>query len=285
MIAALCMGIAFAAAAETVTTGPVEPVADKFLFTEGPVWLPSGELAFSDIPKNRIYKIDKTVFREPSNNSNGLALDPQGRLIACEHGSRSVTRTETDGKMTTLASAFEGKKLNSPNDVIVRSDGTIFFTDPPYAIKKEQQELAFQGVFAIAPDGKLSAIARDFNKPNGIGLSPDEKTLYVADTEGNHVRAFDLAKDGSVSNGRVFCEVPGPDGLKVDQKGYVWCTAKDGVRVMNPKGELVSTVAVPQQSANCAFGDADGKTLYITARTGLYKVRCVTPGLGFPPGK
>lgn len=272
-------------AAETLTTGPVELVADGFVFTEGPVWLSSGELVFSDIPKNRIYKVDKTVYCEPSNNSNGLVLDTQGRLIACEHGSRSVTREEKDKKMTTLADKFEGKRLNSPNDAIVRSDGAIFFTDPPYGVAEDKRELSFQGVFMIAPDGKLSAIGRDFLKPNGIGLSPDEKTLYVADTEGNHIRAFDLAKDGKLSNGRVFCELPGPDGLSVDQKGYVWCTAKDGVRVMNSKGVLVQTVVVPQQPANCAFGDTDGKTLYITARTGVYKVRCATPGLGFPAGK
>jgi gluconolactonase len=286
MFASLFIAVAVLAAAETVTTGPVELVADGFTFTEGPVWLASGELVFSDIPKNRIYKADKSVFREPSNNSNGLVLDPQGRLIACEHGSRSVTRTEKDGTITVLASTFENKKLNSPNDAAVRSDGAIFFTDPPYGIPTGQkQELTFQGVFMIAPDGKLSAVARDFLKPNGIGFSPDEMTLYVADTEGNHIRAFDLAKDGTPSNGRVFCELPGPDGLSVDQKGYVWCTAKDGVRVIDSKGELVHTVAVPQVPANCGFGDADGKTLYITARTGLYKVRCATPGLGFPAGK
>ncbi|MDZ4860799.1 MAG: SMP-30/gluconolactonase/LRE family protein [Candidatus Hydrogenedentes bacterium] len=285
MLGLAFVGLAAIAAAETVVTGPVELVADGFLFTEGPVWLATGELVFSDIPKNRIYKADKTVFREPSNNSNGLVLDNEGRLIACEHSARRVTRTEKDGAITVLAEKFEGKKLNSPNDATVRADGTIFFTDPPYGIKKEDQELDFQGVYTIAPDGKLSAVARDFKKPNGIGLSPDGKTLYVADTEGSHIRAFDVAADGSLANNRVFCELPHPDGLSVDQKGYVWCTAEDGVRVLNPKGELVHTVAVPQGPANCGFGDADGKTLYITARTGLYKVRCATPGLGFPAGK
>lgn len=285
MFSSICLSVAFLAAAETVTAGPVEMVADGFGFTEGPVWLSSGELVFSDIPNNRIYKSDKSVFREPSNNSNGLILDAEGRLIACEHGSRIVTRTEKDGTITTLASSFEGKRLNSPNDAIVRSDGTIFFTDPPYGIKREEQELDFQGVFAIGPDGTLRNVARDFIRPNGIGLSPDEKTLYVADTEGNHIRAFNLAADGTVSNNRIFCELPGPDGMAIDRKGYVWCTASDGVRVLNPKGELVHTVEVPQAPANCAFGDADGTTLFITARTGLYKVRCVTLGLGFPKGK
>ncbi|NUM56573.1 MAG: SMP-30/gluconolactonase/LRE family protein [Candidatus Hydrogenedentes bacterium] len=285
MITSLCLGVAIFAAAETVTTGPVELVADGFVFTEGPVWIPSGGLVFSDIPANRIYRVDKTIFREPSNNSNGLVIDTQGRLIACEHGSRSVTRTEKDGTITTIASTFDGKKLNSPNDATVRADGTIFFTDPPYGVKQEERELDFQGVYAILPDGRVSSVAPDFIKPNGIGLSPDGNTLYVADTEGSHIRAFDVAKDGSLSNNRVFCELPHPDGMAIDQKGYVWCTAGDGVRVYSPKGELVHTVVVPQVPANCGFGDADGMTLYITARTGLYKVRCATPGLGFPAGK
>lgn len=285
MHAWLVVGILVATAAKTVTTGPVEKVADGFKFTEGPVWTRSGELLFSDIPANRIYRADKTVFREPSNHSNGLAIDVEGRLIACEHGSRTVTRTEADGSSTVIAKEFEGKKLNSPNDAVVRSDGAIFFTDPPYGISKEQQELGFQAVYMIHPGGTLTAVARDFIKPNGIGLSPDEKTLYVADTEGSHIRAFDLAADGTATNGRVFCELPHPDGMAVDQKGYVWCTAEDGVRVLNPKGELVHTVQVPEGPANCGFGDADGKTLYITARTGLYKVRCVTPGIGFPASR
>ena len=285
MFAVLFIGAAALAAAENLVTGPVELVVDGFIFTEGPVWLTTGELVFSDIPKNRIYKADKSVFREPSNNSNGLVLDTEGRLIACEHGSRTVTRTEKDGKITVLAESFEGTKLNSPNDATVRKDGTIFFTDPPYGIAKELQELSFQGVYTISPDGKLNAVARDFIKPNGIGLSPDEKTLYVADTEGSHIRAFDVAADGTLSNDRKFCDLPYPDGLSVDQKGYVWCTAEDGVRVLNPKGELVHTVVVPEGPANCGFGDADGKTLYITARKGLYKVRCATPGLGFPADK
>lgn len=284
MIASLCLGVAFIAAAETVTTGNVELVASGFTFTEGPVWY-NGELLFTDIPQNRIHKADKSVFREPSNNANGLVLDTQGRLIACEHGSRTVTRTEKDGTITTIAAEFEGKKFNSPNDATVRSDGTIFFTDPPYGLGDRPKELDYQGVFAILPSGKINVVGADFIKPNGIGLSPDDKTLYVADTEGKHIRAFDLAPDGSVSNGRVFCELPSPDGLSVDQKGYIWCTAEDGVRVYNPKGELVHTVVVPEGPANCGFGDADGKTLYITARTGLYKVRCLTPGLGFSAGK
>ena len=285
MLTTFWVGFALMAASEVLTTGPVELVADGFMFTEGPLYLKAGGLVFSDIPKNCIYRPDKSVFREPSDNANGLAIDPQGRIVACEHGSHSVTRMEKDGKITLLAAQFEGKNLNSPNDLVIRSDGTIYFTDPPYGLALRKQELPFQGVFAIAPDGKLTAIARDFNKPNGICLSPDEHTLYVSDTDGNSIRMFDVAADGSVSGGKKFCDVAGPDGVKVDGRGYLWCAADDGIRVITPKGELVQTVAVPQQPANCAFGDADGKTLYITARTGLFKVRCATPGLGFPASK
>lgn len=275
-----------AAATEEFVTGPVEIVAEGFQFTEGPVWLPSGGLIFSDIPADTIYRGDKTVFRKPSGKSNGLTLDKEGRLIACEHWNRRVTRTEKDGSITVVADAFEGKKLNSPNDVVVRSDGTVFFSDPPYGLAGRQQEQPGAGVYAVAPDGKIARLIDDFEKPNGLAFSPDENTLYVADTEkdGGHIRAFDVAPDGSLSNGRLFCKVPGPDGMKVDERGYVWCAADNGVRVFSPAGESVFTLATPQGPANCAFGDVDGKTLYVTARTGVYKVRCAYRGV-FPGGK
>ena len=266
------------AAAEDYVTGPVETVAEGFQFTEGPVWLPSVGLIFSDIPADTIFKADKSIFRKPSGKSNGLDLDTKGRLIACEHWNRRVTRTEEDGSITVLAETYEGKKLNSPNDVVVRSDGFLFFTDPPYGLEGRAQEQPGQGVYALSPDGKLTRIADDFIKPNGIGLSPDEKTLYVADTEGKHIRAFDVDADGALSNGRVFCTLPGPDGMAVDEKGNVWSTCGEGVQVFAPSGKLVHTVVTPQGPANCAFGDEDGKTLYITAVSGVYKVRCVNKG-------
>ncbi|MCC6487086.1 MAG: SMP-30/gluconolactonase/LRE family protein [Candidatus Hydrogenedentes bacterium] len=274
LVAALIAG-----AAEDYVAGPVETVAEGFQFTEGPVWVPKDGLIFSDIPADTIFKADKSVFRTPSGKSNGLNLDTKGRLIACEHWNRRVTRTEEDGSITVLADSYDGKKLNSPNDVTVRSDGFFFFTDPPYGLEGREQEQPCQGVYALSPDGKLTRIADDFIKPNGIGLSPDEKTLYVADTEGNHIRAFDVAEDGSLSNGRVFCALPGPDGMAVDEKGNVWSTCGEGVQIFTPSGELVHTVETPQGPANCAFGGEDGKTLYITARTGVYKVRCVNKGL------
>lgn len=265
--------------AETLTTGPVETLAEGFKFTEGPVWLPGGPLVFSDIPADTIYRADKTVYRRPSGKSNGLTLDTQGRLIACEHGNRRVSRTEKDGTVVALAETYDGKKLNSPNDVVVRSDGTIFFTDPPYGLEGREQELPFQGVYAIKPSGELVLLVDDFVKPNGLAFSPNETILYIADTDGGHIRAFDVAEDGSLTNGRVFCELPGPDGMKVDTKGNVWSTARDGVRVFNPEGKHLQTVEFPQNPANCAFGNEDGQTLYVTARTGLYKVRCTVKGI------
>lgn len=271
----------------TFTTGPVELVADEFMFTEGPLWRQDGVLLFSDIPADKIYRDDKTVYREPSGQSNGLTFDLEGRVLAAEHAGRRVSREEKDGTLTVVAAEFEGKRFNSPNDVIVRSDGMIFFTDPPYGLEGgldgENGELHFSGVFSVMPGEAAKLLVRDFLKPNGLTLSPDEKTLYVADSEGDHIRAFDVAEDGSVSNDRVFCEIPGPDGIKTDTDGNVWATAGDGVRVIGPTGDLLETIAFPSQPANCAFGGEDGKTLYATARKSVYKVPVSVKGI-FPVG-
>lgn len=274
-----------------IVAGKVEKVADGFQFTEGPVWHPDGYLLFSDIPANQIIKwtpggkVD--VFREPSGNSNGLTFDRQGRLVACEHGNRRVSRTEKDGAIVTLADRFEGKRLNSPNDLCVRSDGTIYFTDPDYGTPEGQKDLDFQGVYRISPDGNLLLEARvRFRKPNGLALSPDERVLYVNDTEGRNVRAFDVKPDGSLVNDRILIQGPplsGTDGMKVDVKGNLYVTA-GGVWVIDPAGKHLGTIEVPERPANCAFGDADNKTLYITARTGLYRVRLKIQGVRVIPG-
>jgi gluconolactonase len=268
-------------------TAPIEKLGGEFKFTEGPLWVATrSELVFSDIPANRIvsFKAGKyATFRAPSNNSNGLTLDKQGRIIACEHGTRRVTRTEVDGTLSVLAERHANKRLNSPNDVVVRSDGAVYFTDPPYGVKPEERELDFQGVYRISPDGKaLTLLARDFIKPNGIAFAPDEKTLYVNDTEGGHIRAFDVATDGSLANGRVFAKVPGPDGMKVDSAGNVYCTSAKGVMVFAPQGQHLGTFVAPEQPANCAFGDTDWQALYMTCRTGLYRVRLAVPGIKVP---
>jgi len=273
----------------------VEKVAGNYQFVEGPVWNPEGFLLFSDIPANQIIKYTPgsvpTVFRTPSGNSNGLTYDRRGRLILCEHGNRRVSRVEADGSHTVLADNYEGKKLNSPNDVVVRSDGTIYFTDPPYGIPEGQkQELAFQGVFKISPGGKLSLLAKDFDRPNGIALSPDEKTLYVADSNRHHVRAFDVGRDGQISNGRIFAEMksqrPGvPDGMRLDREGNVYATGAGGVWVFDKTGNHQGTIAMSELPANCAWGDEDNRTLYLTARTTLYKIRLKIPGLITYPTK
>jgi gluconolactonase len=268
-------------------TAPIEKLAANFQFTEGPLWgAAKNELLFSDIPANRIVRFKDgkfETFRAPSNHSNGLTFDKQGRLIACEHGTRRVIRTEVDGTLTVLAERFEGKRLNSPNDVVVKSDGAVYFTDPPFAVRREERELDFQGVFRLAPDGKtLMAVAQDFIKPNGLAFTPDEKTLYINDTERGHIRAFEVAADGTLDHGRVFAQAPGADGMKVDTEGNVYCACKPGVMVFDRTGQLLHTYALRDQPTNLAFGDTDGQTLYITARPSLYRVRLAVPGVKVP---
>ena len=272
----------------------VEKVAGGFQFVEGPVWNSrEGFLLFSDIPANRIYKWSPEkgveVFREPSGNSNGLTYDKQGRLIICEHGNRRVSRIEKDGSLTVPADRFHGKRLNSPNDVVVKSDGAIYFTDPPYGIKPEQQELPFQGVFRLDPESKkLTLLADDFPRPNGIAFSPDEKVLYIADSsERRHVRVFDVEADGTISNSRVFAgENPrlqgSPDGMKLDVEGRLYVSAGGGVWVYASNGEYLGRIDIPEKPANCAWGGEDWRTLYVTARTSLYCVKLNVQGVKVP---
>jgi sugar lactone lactonase YvrE len=275
---------------DIVGDAQVEKVADGFQFTEGPVWVPEGYLLFSDIPANTIYKWapDKgqaEVFRRPTGHSNGLTLDRQGRLLACEHD-RRVSRIEPDGTVVTLAERYQAKRLNSPNDIVVRSDGGIYFTDPPYGLpgQSEGKELDFQGVYRIEPDGALVLLDASFERPNGLAFSPDERVLYVDDSNGAQIRAFDVAAGGMLANGRVFAELERagaagvPDGMKVDIHGNVFCTGPGGIWVIAPSGEVLGTIEVPEVPANLAWGDEDLKTLYITARTGLYRIRLQTGG-------
>lgn len=259
--------------------GAPEIVLDGLEFSEGPVWIPGEGLIFSDIPADTIYRADKTVFRRPSGKSNGLTLDNEGRLIACEHGNRRVTRTEPGGAVTVLADRYLGRKFNSPNDVVVRSDGALFFTDPPYGLEGREPELPFAGVYCIAPDGEVKLLSVYFQRPNGLAFSPDEKTLYIGDSGAGFIHAFEVAHDGALSKMRLLAEGVGPDGMKVDQTGNLWTSAKDGMRVYSPGGALLATIPFPEQPANCAFGGEDGKTLYVTARHGLYQIRCKAPGI------
>lgn len=258
-----------------------EKIAGGFQFLEGPVWRPTtNDLLFSDIPASRIYRwkdASVEVWREPSHQANGNTLDPQGRLVTCEHETRRVTRTEHDGSVVPVATHFEGKRLNSPNDVVCKSDGAIYFTDPPYGVKPQERELDFQGVFRVVGE-RIALVARDFIKPNGLAFSPDESVLYIADTELGRLRAFDVLPDGSLANSRVFCRVERPDGFRVDVAGHLYVAAMKAVEVFDPTGRKVGEIALPERPANLAFGDADRQTLYICARTGLYRARVPTAG-------
>lgn len=257
-----------------------------FQFIEGPVWRPaSSVLLFSDIQGNTIYRLTPPssidTFRADSGNSNGLVEDENGLLLAAEHGNRRVSRTTAGGQIVDVATMYQGMRLNSPNDIAVRSDGTIYFTDPPYGISPGDQELGFNGVFRVPPGGGLVAEWQGAlsSRPNGILLSPDESVLYVADTEGP-VRAYDVAGDGTLSGERVFTsDVTGADGMCMDETGNVFVTTSSGVEAFAPNGSLWGTIAVPEQPANCTFGGSDYRTMYITARTGLYSVAMVIPGI------
>ena len=269
--------------------GRIVRVAGGFQFTEGPVWLQdSGRLLFSDIPGNTIYQFTPErkaqVFRRPSSHANGLACDHKGRLIACEHATRRLTRIEEDGSLTVLADSFEGKRLNSPNDVAQASDGSIYFTDPPYGIREHEQDLPFQGVFRLSPEGNLQLVAPDFHRPNGLVFSPDGSRLYIDDSSRRcHVRYFDVRQDGTLANDRIFYDMSGhgtgnPDGMTVDRKGRLYCTGPGGVWVLDPDGVHLGTIVTPEQPSNCVFGGQDLRTLFITAVSSVYAVQCTTPG-------
>lgn len=271
-----------------VEAGDPEHLASGFQFTEGPIWRPDGSLLFSDIPANRIYRWTPDggadVWREPTGNSNGLTLDRQDRLIACEHTGRRVSRTETDGTVVALADQYESGRLNSPNDVVVKSDGTVYFTDPPYGIQPEEREQPCNGVYRILPNGALELLIDDFDRPNGLAFSPDESILYIDDSPRRHVRAFDVRSDGTLTNSRVFADMghpqPGsPDGMKIDEAGNLYVTGATGVWVFESDGTHLGVIVTPERPANCAWGDDDRTSLYITARTSLYRVRVKVPGL------
>ncbi len=267
-----------AGASAQLTAGPVELVSDQNSFSEGPLWLAEGRFIFSDVTKNGIFAEDGTAYRQPSNGANGLTLDRQGRLIACESTKHRITRTEADGTITVLAEAYNGKPLNGTNDVTVGVDGTIYFTDPTGPRKEGGP--GFSGVYGLAPDGSgLTLIADDLKYPNGISMSPDGKVLYVADYLGGIIRAYDISADGKASNPRVHVEVKSPDGFKVDAAGRIWTSASKGIQVFDVDGKHLESVDFMGTPTNCAFGGADGKTLFITARKMVYKVSLKEPGV------
>jgi gluconolactonase len=266
----------------------VRKLAGDMQFIEGPVWIKDAHtLVFSDIPKNELKQWTAergvTVFRASSNNANGNTLDLAGNLLSCEHSGRRVAMQEKNGPLKTVVDSFEGRKLNSPNDVVVRDDGTLWFTDPEYGLKtkpgtREKEDKQQPGNFVYRHDpktGQTTAVVRDFVQPNGLAFSPDERKLYVADSGSpRHIRVFDVATDGTVSNGRVFCIIDkgGPDGIRVDRDGRVWSSAGDGIHIFATDGKRVGKILVPEGPANLCFGGDNGKTLFITARKSLYAI-------------
>ena len=282
----------------------IEKLAGGFTFIEGPLWRPSNALWFSDVvgnvvrqwtPDGKVIELlrpggydGNTLPAGGFNGPNGMIADKDGAVLLCQHGNRRIARIDKDMRVTTLVDKFEGKKLNSPNDLVYHSDGSLYFTDPPYGLPKGDddaaKELKFNGVYRLA-NGKLQAIVKDLTRPNGIALSPDEKTLYVANSDEKRKvwMRYDLAAGGTASNGRVLADVTAekedglPDGMKVDAQGNVYATGPGGVWVFAPDGKHLGTIKPPETPANCGWGD-DGKSLYMTARTGLYRIKLAVPG-------
>ena len=258
-------------------------VAVGYRFTEGPAWSRDGFLLFSDVPNNKIWRFtpgEKPVlFRDQSNGANGNTFDAKGRLYTCESRTRRVTRTDKKGAIEVLAEKWEGKRLNAPNDIVVRKDGNVYFTDPAFGQQADTRELDFYGVYQITSKGELRLIARPQGRPNGIGLSPDGRILYVANSDERNLRAYDVDRGGNVSNERVLISgIDGPpDGIAIDEKGNLYVTANK-LPVYSPDGKLLHTIEVAEKPANCAFGDADLGTLFITARTSVFAVRLGVKG-------
>jgi len=279
----------------------VEKLAGEMRFTEGPVWLPKAKkLVFSDIPSRKLMEWSEAgglkVFRE-SPNPNGNLLDREGRLLTCRHGARDIVRTEPDGELTVLCDSFGGKRFNSPNDVAVKSDGTLWFTDPPWGLprQREGREQPGHWVFRLDPKTKVvTVLVKDLCMPNGIAFSPDERHLYIADTGGHGahpdellhdlpatVTAYEVEEDGTLNLEPVWKTETRCDGMCVDVRGHIYTTSGAGVTVLAPDGEIIGTIKTPESPANCCFGGDDFKTLFITARTSLYSVRLVNPGARF----
>lgn len=288
----------------------IEKLASGFEWSEGPVWMKKGNyLLFSDVPRNVVFRWkegEKTsVFLEPSGytgstqrggepGSNGLTVDKQGRLVLCQHGDRQVARLEK-GKFVPIAQYYQGRRFNSPNDLVYKSNGDLYFTDPPYGLLKNNndpaKELVYNGVYRVKPDGKVTLLTSELTFPNGVALSPDEKTLYVAVSDPNRAIyvAYPLKADGTLEAGRVLFDATGlvkeglkglPDGLKVDRKGNLWATGPGGVLILSPDGRHLGTIYTGEATANCGWGD-DGSTLYITADMFLCRIKTKVKGFGF----
>ena len=272
-----------------------ERIATGCLFTEGPLWHSREHyLLWSDMPGDHLRRWSArdgvSTYRKPCNMSNGLTWDRQGRLLACEHASSQVTRTEGDGRISPLATHYQGKRLNSPNDIVCATDGGIYFSDPPYGRAKfygvpRDQELSFQGVYRAGSDPKSPILlVDDFDRPNGLCFALDGRRLFINDTARKHIRVFDVKADGTLSGGRVWAETVGegagaPDGMKIDSSGHVYCCGPGGIHVFDTEGVCLGVILTPEHAANFAWGDSDYRSLYITASTSVYRIRVMVPGL------
>ena len=272
-----------------------EKLGTGFLFTEGPVWHPAGRfLLFSDMPGDHLRRWSAqdgiSTFRKPCDKSNGLTYDRQGRLLMCEHASSQVSRMEAEGRVVPIATHYDGRQLNSPNDIACRSDGSIYFSDPPYGRAKfygveRAQELPFQGVYRVGPDPRRTQLlVDDFDRPNGLCFSLDEHRLFINDTARKHIRVFDLTGAGALTRSRLWAETKGdkpgaPDGMKIDSAGNIYCCGPGGIHVFDLDANLLEIIEVPEYTANFAWGDDDYRSLFITASTSLYRLRRDVPGL------
>lgn len=270
-----------------------EQLGTGYAFTEGPVWHPREKtVVFSDMPGDhmRVWREGAGVktYRQPCNMANGNAYDREGRLVTCEHATSRLVRQEKDGSLSVLASHWQGRELNSPNDVVVKGDGAIYFTDPTYGRaeyygRKREVQLGFRGVYRVDPQGELALLADDFGQPNGLCFSADEKRLFVNDTDRQHIRVFEVEPDGKLRGGQVWAETKGegagaPDGMKLDSAGNVWCCGPGGVHVFAPDAACLGVLRTPEYVANFCFGGDDLKTLFVTASTSLYRVRVNVAG-------
>jgi sugar lactone lactonase YvrE len=275
--------LVLAGAAQDLTELKVDKVATRYVFTDGPVWSRDGYLIFSDVPSDQLLQFKPGVpigiFRAKSNGAGGNTFDAQGRLYSCETHSRRVTRTDKKGNIEVLADHWQGKRLNAPNDIVVRKDGHVYFTDPAFGNQQDSRELDFYGIYHIAPKGELEVIARPKGRPNGIAISPNGRTLYVSNSDEHNLRAYDLDHNGAASNERILVsKIDGvPDGVRVDEKGNIYLAANK-IDVYSPEGKILGTIDTAETPSNCAFGDADFEGLFITARTSVYHVRLNVKG-------
>lgn len=273
------------------TTVPEQVVAG-LQFTEGPSWHPDGYLYFVDLHASRLLRVvpgeSPAVVREHTGQGNGTTFDLEGRLLMCEGGSRRISRMDADSRVEPVVERFEGKRFNRPNDIVCRSDGSVYFTDPGLRVPLEERELPYAGVYRVKPDGELSLIA-DCEYPNGLAFSLDERTLYVANTRHTmYIHALELALDGTLASRRIFADMSSddpagvPDGMKVDQLGRIFCTGPGGTWVFEPDGTKLGVIPMPEVAANVAFGGSDLQTLFFTARTSVYALRVKVPGQPHP---